>query len=467
LVSHAAIMKTVLVTGIAGSVFFSQRYLWEGIMAGCQALRSSRELWFWRAASCMFCVLTCMNRRLLALPAQPQRVKEVPVELLHWMPGIDRRGLEDLIIRVNHIAIIVADVGRSLSFYSDVLGFQQIQRPNFDRHGAWLTMGNVELHLIKGKPHTPDGQDLIVGHMAFDTDYPERVLQKLIQMNVPFRQNVSVPDPNRARDNKEENFESSDGKVTQYFIRDPDGYYIEICNCEILTKFCLFREDNLAGYSEGARPKCISATMVFKMKVRMNQLKRRARNNLHRGLLEQAKLELADVKRAKAVDEDKLAALVKRQNTFGDVTQPFSPQQIKESLMIAGNQVPQAIILLELKTLSSGKQILIPPQYLVGDGKLQPRRFSQHFLAKNLNRNSYRFSLAHMPKAFADEALAAQEQELRASKAQRMTMAHRESFLGALHKHLPQVLSRQANARLSAMSELWEADSEGEGDSDN
>jgi catechol 2,3-dioxygenase-like lactoylglutathione lyase family enzyme len=384
------------------------------------------------------------------------------------MPGIERRGLEDLIIRVNHVAIIVADVGRSLSVYSDVLGFQQIQRPNFDRHGAWLTMGNLELHLIKGKPHAPEGEDLIVGHMAFDTDYPERVLQKLIQMNVPFRQNVSVPDPNKARNNKEENFESSDGKVTQYFIRDPDGYYLEICNCEVLTKFCLFREeDNLAGYTEGARPKCISAAMAAKMKIRAIQLRRRARDNLHRGLIEQAQMELEDVKRAKVVDEDKLAALIKRQNTFGDVTQAFSKQQIKESLLIAGNQVPQAIILLELKTLSSGKKILIPPQYLVGDEKLQPRRFSQQFIAKRMDRNSYRFSLAHMPKAFADEALAVKEQEFRAVKAQRMTTMHRESFFGALQKHIPQILSRQ-DKKQSIMSELWEADGESEGsDGDN
>ena len=27
--------------------------------------------------------------------------------------------------------------------------------------------------------------------------------------------------------------------VTQYFLRDPDGYYCELCNCEVLTDFCL------------------------------------------------------------------------------------------------------------------------------------------------------------------------------------------------------------------------------------
>jgi hypothetical protein len=31
--------------------------------------------------------------------------------------------------------------------------------------------------------------------------------------------------------------------VTQFFLRDPDGYFIEICNCDILTKFCLAKDE--------------------------------------------------------------------------------------------------------------------------------------------------------------------------------------------------------------------------------
>ena len=61
----------------------------------------------------------------------------------------------DLIYKANHIALTVSDIGRSLYFYSDILGLQQIKRPNFDRHGAWLTMGNIELHLILGQPIVP------------------------------------------------------------------------------------------------------------------------------------------------------------------------------------------------------------------------------------------------------------------------------------------------------------------------
>ncbi len=34
---------------------------------------------------------------------------------------------------VNHIAIVVRDVGRSLQFYSGVLGLEQLRRPDFYR----------------------------------------------------------------------------------------------------------------------------------------------------------------------------------------------------------------------------------------------------------------------------------------------------------------------------------------------
>ena len=155
-----------------------------------------------------------------------------PEAHLHWNPEIPRRGMGDLIRSVSHIAIVVSDVGRSLAFYTEIIGFQQIQRPNFDEHGAWLTMGNVKLHLIKGVPNAPSGRDLIVPQIALDTNEPQKVLEKLLEYEVPFRQNISVPDPQKARENLVEAFENNEGKI---IVRDPDGYYLELCNCDVPT----------------------------------------------------------------------------------------------------------------------------------------------------------------------------------------------------------------------------------------
>ena len=43
------------------------------------------------------------------------------------------RGVSKLWGEVNHIAIVVSDVGTSLQFYTDIIGMRQIMRPNFDR----------------------------------------------------------------------------------------------------------------------------------------------------------------------------------------------------------------------------------------------------------------------------------------------------------------------------------------------
>ena len=47
--------------------------------------------------------------------------------------GSNELGVSKLWCSVNHLALVVSDVGRSLSFYSDVVGMKQVMRPDFDR----------------------------------------------------------------------------------------------------------------------------------------------------------------------------------------------------------------------------------------------------------------------------------------------------------------------------------------------
>mmetsp|Transcript_131519 Transcript_131519/g.366533 ORF Transcript_131519/g.366533 Transcript_131519/m.366533 type:complete len:465 (-) Transcript_131519:84-1478(-) len=305
---------------------------------------------------------------------------------LHWNPEIQHRGIGDLLRSVNHVALIVSDVGRSLAFYTEIIGFQQIQRPNFDRHGAWLTMGNTELHLIKGVPNAPSGRDLIVSHIALDTDYPEKVLEKLMELDVPFRQNISVPDPKKARENLVECFENADGKVTQYFIRDPDGYYWELCNCEILTRFCLFKEGKekegaegtpkylqlmnsvLGQYNESgqAGPQVFRCPQLFKVGVVICRLVRRMRANLKTDFEERLAKQLEDAQMAEEADPHILQNFLNRQKTYCDVPQGFTKQQLVDALCLAGNSAPLAVLIL----LRERQRIRIyhPPQYLLSEG---------------------------------------------------------------------------------------------------
>jgi catechol 2,3-dioxygenase-like lactoylglutathione lyase family enzyme len=55
--------------------------------------------------------------------------------------------------RLDHVAIVVTDVARSITFYRDVIGLPEVPRPpTFDFPGAWMQIGSTEdgqtLHLL-------------------------------------------------------------------------------------------------------------------------------------------------------------------------------------------------------------------------------------------------------------------------------------------------------------------------------
>lgn len=99
--------------------------------------------------------------------------------MLHFRKFHERRGIGQRITSASHMAITVEDIGVSAAFYSDVLGLPQIERPNFDRFGAWFTVGNIELHLIKGPAYVSSGEDLIVPHLAIETDDVDACIERL------------------------------------------------------------------------------------------------------------------------------------------------------------------------------------------------------------------------------------------------------------------------------------------------
>jgi lactoylglutathione lyase len=114
--------------------------------------------------------------------------------------------------QLNHVAIHVADLARSVEFYADVLKLEPIPRPAFPFPGAWFRLGtDQELHLIGERTRE------VVSHnrgnhyalMVDDMDAWERYFQE--------RQVHYVP--RRIR---------PDGAYQLYVI-DPDGHYIELC----------------------------------------------------------------------------------------------------------------------------------------------------------------------------------------------------------------------------------------------
>ena len=327
----------------------------------------------------MFLVLFRKEMPSLESPQSPEAH-------LHWNPDISRRGMGDFIRSVNHIAIILSDVGRSLAFYTEIIGFQQIQRPNLHRHGAWFTMGTLKLHLIKGVPNAPSGRDLIVSHIALDTNEPHKVLEKLLEYEVPFRQNISVPDPHKAREILVEAFENNEGKITQYFVRGPDGYYLELCNCDILTAFCLFKENAkgkkpghvpkhkklvdamLSTYNESGQAKAslFRCPQLLKTTVLIHRLVCKARGELKKPFQERVEKALEGVEEAAEPGGQLLEKLIGRQKTYCDICQGFSEEDLASALCKSGNYAPTALLL--LAACRQDVRVFFAPQYLLSEG---------------------------------------------------------------------------------------------------
>jgi catechol 2,3-dioxygenase-like lactoylglutathione lyase family enzyme len=50
---------------------------------------------------------------------------------------------------IHHVSLSVTDLQKAKHFYGTLLGFQELNRPNFDFPGAWYQIGNQQLHLIE------------------------------------------------------------------------------------------------------------------------------------------------------------------------------------------------------------------------------------------------------------------------------------------------------------------------------
>jgi catechol 2,3-dioxygenase-like lactoylglutathione lyase family enzyme len=278
---------------------------------------------------------------------------------LHWNPLVERRGLGDLLMKVNHIAITVSDVGRSLSFYVDILGLQQIRRPTFDRHGAWLTMGNIELHLIKGIPVIPPVDNLQVAHIALETLHIDKVVHKLRELNIDIRQSLSVT-------NAHQSISRNKSLIIQYFFNDPDGYYLELCNCDVLTEFSFNRNPFIddIDYPEG-----IHNGTVFEIVQAASHWKTKGRKYS----IEEFDDILNKTPRANNIDQEKFNNLVRRRSIYGDIIQGFNDQDIKEALLQTNNIIPLTIKVLQRKR--GKKQYFQPASFVENEKLVEPQPF--------------------------------------------------------------------------------------------
>ncbi|MES9991829.1 MAG: VOC family protein [Candidatus Thiodiazotropha sp.] len=94
-------------------------------------------------------------------------------------------------IELHHVSLLVADTGRSLAFYHDLLGLEiDPLRPDLGFPGAWLKVGEQQIHLLE--LHNPDamaerplhgGRDR---HTAFVVDDLDAIRGKLERAGIDY-----------------------------------------------------------------------------------------------------------------------------------------------------------------------------------------------------------------------------------------------------------------------------------------
>ncbi|KQK14880.1 uncharacterized protein LOC100829748 [Brachypodium distachyon] len=133
------------------------------------------------------------------------------------------------LMALNHISRLCKSVDASVRFYVRALGFVLIHRPPaLDFSGAWLFNYGVGIHLVQRDDarRAPDvspaaGElDPMDNHISFQCEDMGAMERRLKEMGIKHMKRTI---------NEEEG-----SPIDQLFFKDPDGFMIEICNCENL-----------------------------------------------------------------------------------------------------------------------------------------------------------------------------------------------------------------------------------------
>jgi catechol 2,3-dioxygenase-like lactoylglutathione lyase family enzyme len=120
--------------------------------------------------------------------------------------------------RLDHLAVHVSDMDRAVHFYTTILGLVEVANPMGAGFVTWLALDErVTLHLVPGGGAPPPSRT-IQTHMALAVGDFDETIARLTDAGATFGELPRRPGKISTR---------PDG-VRQAFVRDPDGYWIEI-----------------------------------------------------------------------------------------------------------------------------------------------------------------------------------------------------------------------------------------------
>lgn len=117
----------------------------------------------------------------------------------------------------DHYTIKVSDLEVSASFYSEVLGLDEIENRTRKPYIRWFSLGNdTELHIVEGE--ADDIQINIGVHLALKLGDFDGFIDHLKSHRIKPHNSKGKPGKITTR---------ADG-VRQVYFPDPDGYWIEV-----------------------------------------------------------------------------------------------------------------------------------------------------------------------------------------------------------------------------------------------
>ena len=122
--------------------------------------------------------------------------------------------------RLDHVALTVRDVQRSIAWYRDVFGLERRHEETWGDYPVMMFAGDTALALFEDRGPVSDAPDsrgaAIMRHVAFQVD------------RVNF---VKAQETLRTRG---VHFEFQDHSISQsIYLRDPDGYELELTTYEV------------------------------------------------------------------------------------------------------------------------------------------------------------------------------------------------------------------------------------------
>lgn len=128
------------------------------------------------------------------------------------------------VTELNHYFVRANDLERSRRFYCEVLGFEEMPRPNFPFPGYWLGVGgkiqvhmgphgipNSELYYLGTTPRSATDNTGVVDHIAFLATQPQSFAARFDAIGLKSRKRY-LPE----------------FQLFQMFVKDPDGLTVEL-----------------------------------------------------------------------------------------------------------------------------------------------------------------------------------------------------------------------------------------------